>query len=367
MEIYRSSSFAAFIAGSINGVTIGDVTPSSGVFTTLRANTSLFLPDNISLMLGNSSASPDARILWSTDDANANALLFALPAGGAINVPVAIFGDNTALSLDLGLFNGITDPSVAVLSNDATKAIRMYHDGTNGFLAVTSGSIKFSNALILSGNVFVDTQFIALSINKPIYFDTGGKNGIKVNTSQTPDTMSIGLDGSGTYARNLFIEESQDWGYDRAIASPTNPTLSIWSANQSQTERIYFYHDQTKGVISSGAGGVNVATRFHETQGADVASANDLTLGLDGNVFEITGAVQINAITTATWLNGSQITLLFTSTPTVKNNTAGGAGTAVLLLDGGADFVASAGDTLTLVLSEIGGTQAWREIGRTAL
>lgn len=106
--------------------------------------------------------------------------------------------------------------------------------------------------------------------------------------------------------------------------------------------------------------------RILGNQGADVASANDLTLGADGNVFEITGTTQINAITTSGWQNGSVIRLIFTSTPTVKHNTAGGAGTAVMLLSGAADFSATADDVLTLVLSEVGGTQAWREVSRSA-
>jgi hypothetical protein len=121
-----------------------------------------------------------------------------------------------------------------------------------------------------------------------------------------------------------------------------------------------------RGLAVSTTGAVTHYKRVLDAQGADVASANDLTLGSDGNVFEITGAVQINAITTASWQNGAKVTLLFTSTPTVKNNTAGGGGTAVMLLAGGADFSATANDSLTLVLSEIGGTQAWREISRSA-
>lgn len=92
-----------------------------------------------------------------------------------------------------------------------------------------------------------------------------------------------------------------------------------------------------------------------------LAAANDLTL-TDGNAFEITGATQINAIATALWIAGSQVTLMFASTPTVKHNTAGGAGTAVILLAGAVDFVATTGDTLTLLYSNIGGTLAWREI-----
>jgi len=119
--------------------------------------------------------------------------------------------------------------------------------------------------------------------------------------------------------------------------------------------------------FSTLTGNVSIVDRPFRTQGADVASANDLTLGFGGDSFEITGTTQINAIATATWQNGSMITLLFTSTPTVKHNTAGSTGTAVILLAGAADFVATAGDTLSLILSEIGGVQAWRETSRAII
>ena len=107
--------------------------------------------------------------------------------------------------------------------------------------------------------------------------------------------------------------------------------------------------------------------RLKANQGADVASANNLALGTDGNVFEITGTTQINLISNVSWKNGSQITLLFTSTPTVKHNQATSGTNITIQLAGAADFVATAGDTLTLVLCEIGGTQAWREISRAVI
>lgn len=101
--------------------------------------------------------------------------------------------------------------------------------------------------------------------------------------------------------------------------------------------------------------------RFGKAKGANVAAANDLTLGADGNMFHITGTTQINAITTANWQAGSEITLIFDSTPTVKNNTAGGGGTAVILLAGGADFSATANDVLKLAYD---GT-SWYEVARS--
>ena len=101
-------------------------------------------------------------------------------------------------------------------------------------------------------------------------------------------------------------------------------------------------------------------TRFETDKGANVAAANDLTLGGDGNVFTITGNTQINAITTQYWQAGSQIVLIFSGSPTVKHNTAGGAGTAVMLLAGSTDLSATANTVLGLVYD---GTQ-WQEMYR---
>ncbi len=102
-------------------------------------------------------------------------------------------------------------------------------------------------------------------------------------------------------------------------------------------------------------------------QGTDVASANNLVLASGVNAVEITGATQINLIANTNRQNGSQITLLFSSNPTVKHAQATSGANTTILLAGATDFVASAGDTLTLMLCEIGGIQAWREISRAVI
>lgn len=100
--------------------------------------------------------------------------------------------------------------------------------------------------------------------------------------------------------------------------------------------------------------------RFEMDKGAALVAANDLVLGEDGNSFEITGATQINAIAIADWQAGSVVYLLFNSSLTVKHNTAGGAGTAPILLQGAVDFAVDSGSVLQLIYN---GTQ-WEEIGR---
>lgn len=100
--------------------------------------------------------------------------------------------------------------------------------------------------------------------------------------------------------------------------------------------------------------------RIQGKRGTDVASANDITLG-QGNFFYITGTTQINALHTSGWQAGSEITLMFQGVVTVKNNTAGGGGTAPMILASGTDFATTANDVLKL---QYDGSN-WIETGRS--
>jgi hypothetical protein len=92
---------------------------------------------------------------------------------------------------------------------------------------------------------------------------------------------------------------------------------------------------------------------------ANITAANDLTLG-NANQNIVAGNTQINAVTITDWTAGVIVTLVFTGTPTVKHNTAGGLNTAKIFLSGSTDFVASNNSVLQLVYD---GTQ-WQEIAR---
>ncbi|HUX03234.1 MAG TPA: hypothetical protein VMY35_19910, partial [Phycisphaerae bacterium] len=68
----------------------------------------------------------DSLIKWETGDTNAQALIFALGAPAGNVVPVAAFGDiGTILGRDLGFFNGVTQPTLALLDAAATSYLKI--------------------------------------------------------------------------------------------------------------------------------------------------------------------------------------------------------------------------------------------------
>lgn len=106
---------------------------------------------------------------------------------------------------------------------------------------------------------------------------------------------------------------------------------------------------------------VKAASRFGLAKGADVASANTITLGTGGNFFKITGTTTINGIVTLGWQAGSVIHLMFTGALTVTHASgAPGTGAVALLLNAAANMTTAANNTLTLVYD---GTN-WVELAR---
>jgi len=191
-----------------------------------------------------------------------------------------------------------------------------------------------------------DTDFPAniltgWGVRKEIYLRTKSSTVPRVSYEST--SLQNTVTATYTTRRSIFVRDfSAEREAYRIDATGTGVTNTLF------------------GSIIAGSG------RILGFQGTDVASANNLVLG-QGNVFEITGTTQINLISNLSWQNGSQVTLLFTSTPTVKHNQATSGTNITIQLAGAVDFVATAGDTLTLMLSEIGGTQAWREVSRAVI
>lgn len=89
-------------------VTAGDLTLTAGALAINGGN--LVAADDLLVAFGTGST---ARLSWDTTDANANVLMLQMPAGGAVDVPVLAIGQSIE-SVDLGLYNGVVDPRIAM-------------------------------------------------------------------------------------------------------------------------------------------------------------------------------------------------------------------------------------------------------------
>ena len=110
--------------------------------------------------------------------------------------------------------------------------------------------------------------------------------------------------------------------------------------------------DSTLAASITSLGGAQAVQTSIFKKGADVASANTLTLGSDGNYFDITGTTSITSI--ATIGVGAIIRLHFDGALTFTHHATN------LILPGGENITTFAGYELTLIEY---GTGTWRAIG----
>lgn len=116
--------------------------------------------------------------------------------------------------------------------------------------------------------------------------------------------------------------------------------------------------------LAAGSAGMTTG-RWSVKQGAAVASAAEVTLGSDGNRFQITGTTQIDKILITGWQGGSIVTLHFQGSVTVTHNTANNGSFHGFRLAGAANFSATANDQLTLQYDST--SSAWFEIARVVI
>lgn len=199
-------------------------------------------------------------------------------------------------------------------------------------------------------------------------------NFLLVKTTTSQDGIQIGeYPGfptySGLWAGNI-TRNGNNYAFIGDGTSETifnGATLKFRIANGSSPNAIAVDASGNVGIAqNSPTTKLQVAGRFASQQGADVASAaGAIALGSDGNSFEITGTSAITLISNVGWVNGAEVTLIFTSTATLTDGTANSGTDIGMELAGNANFVATADDVVTLVLCEVGGTQRWREKSRS--
>lgn len=102
--------------------------------------------------------------------------------------------------------------------------------------------------------------------------------------------------------------------------------------------------------VQYGRSQTKILNRFNAAKGADVASASTLSLGSDGNFFDITGTTTVNRINPTSWTAGACVTLQFDGALTITHNAGTDTATAVsILLATNTSKTTIAGDVLTLV------------------
>jgi len=128
------------------------------------------------------SSATDFNIKCSTLDGNANCLMFVSPEGGAVDVPVYVFGDASIAAADLGWFNGITEPRIVVPDDDIDSWIALGFQSDDAAALITGGSAKrviMPNMLTLQlktiaagDSVFLNTLVDAADTTLKVYNGT---------------------------------------------------------------------------------------------------------------------------------------------------------------------------------------------------
>ena len=107
----------------------------------------------------------DSQLIYETADANANELILALPDGDATKVPVFVIGDQGIINVDLTWFNGITEPSIALV-NAAQNAYVRY-----GSTVDVSANSTGAGSILMKGTTARDsTGFLAITVTGTTYY-----------------------------------------------------------------------------------------------------------------------------------------------------------------------------------------------------
>ena len=167
--------------------------------------------DDIALQFGTGGT---ASLIYETADANANLILLSLPAGGATDVCGFVIGDNTALNKDLALFNGITQPFVAVVDDPATAYLLM------GFSANAAPMIKSANAISIVASGDTDDYFqFSVTSGRPLFAPVGsylvlGADGTPGNATANGDIyikQAVEVDGILYTDGGLRMPNNVEW------------------------------------------------------------------------------------------------------------------------------------------------------------
>lgn len=170
-----------------------------------------------------------------------------------------------------------------------------------------------------------------------VYYDGG--TSLKVVVRDANDVILYTIDPVLTF--NSGLTGAANISFSATVENPNSDVQSAIEA--SMTAVVQDTTPQLGGPLD---------TNSHQvrwSKGADVASAAALSLGADGNYFDVTGAATITSI--GTLGAGALVLLHFDSTPTLTHHATN------LVMPGGESVTAKAGDEASFVEYEAG---KWR-------
>jgi hypothetical protein len=378
---------------NLNGIELGTETPGNTNFATGSLIDSVRVHSASGIAMHLESNAGQIRNIWLQ-----NGPTIGTPAGlSAPNTVGLKVTGNTLSSRNLhieGRFEGEFINSAASGSVFDTTHLEVSANAyaTKDVIDITDSNQYFDDTQIISLGALTRRDLVRISASSEyitlhrLIVDTAngaitatnGINNLNKSTTRAVTTYTrlyYSLDTSDNLIEDVYTKQrfNQDTSFlgNVDITKP-NATLTLDDTNGIRPFQIYnqsntlFFRDQINGldILAIKAGGTATwANRMQLKKGATVTAANDLTLGADGNVFHVAGATTINAIAVNDWQAGSEVTLIFDSTPTVKHNTSGSSGFVHMFLAGAVDFSATANDVLTLVYDGV----AWYETGRTVI
>ena len=227
-----------------------------------------------------------ATAFWETADANANYWAFELPAGGAVDVPVALFG--VAIDgVDLATFNGVTFPTVGIVDNDrdtflvmdfsADDAARIRTIGTTRALTIApTGTLTLSTAgassVVLSGGATPTFAFqgtvtvsstgsitIGPANNSSIILDANATGRVKIKgggiiASQTSVEIGILVTNDALTVGSLGTLQIPTSAANATDALAGNVNGALYLDSTGAAERFYFRHGGAWHYVAQTAG-----------------------------------------------------------------------------------------------------------------
>lgn len=379
-KIRQSAGYSVIGRSASTTGNVADITAAADNTVLIRQSGSLSFT---SLVLANITSVPGTgRIPFGHSDntLTSSAELSYVTSTGVFDVAKSLVGTVTA--------------SARNTSNASTSA----HARLTAEVGGTSGGDASVHLAISGGQSY--TWKLANAVNDELQLECAGSVKARISTGglwvvgadRQPSAgimFSVGGDGNnaisrvectagGGNAQHYYASgttEARTIAYGQSAGSTDNGEtcagLTILKVVTGELLALAIAGDKTIGLTVNGvrrvtvnSTGVTFANRARWAKGADVASGGTLTLGSDGNSFDITGTTAIDYITTTNWTAGSIVVLQFDASVSVNHNSGSvPADTAAIHLAGAANLSATAGDTLTLWYD---GT-VWREIARTVI